>query len=56
MKKLVGQLGMLVLACLAVRLAAMLLEPAIPFIVVIFFIVALGWWVLGGRSGPGGYR
>lgn len=57
MKKLVGWLGMLLMACLAIRLAALLLEPALPVLVVLFFFATVTLWLFGSKGGgPGGYR
>ena len=51
MNRITRTLGLLLLICLAVRLAAWLVTPVLPALGVLFFFVLLGSWLLsGGRS------
>jgi len=56
MKKLVENLGLVLLVCLGVRIGAALIEPVLPTLggLVVAGVLAV-WWF--GRSGRGGgYR
>jgi thiol:disulfide interchange protein len=53
MTRVVQTLGLVLLICLAVRVAAWLVAPVLPALGVLFLFALLGsWLVSGGRSNP----
>lgn len=56
MRKLVENLGLVLLICLGVRIGAALIEPVLPLLGGLVVLAVLAMWMLG-RNGPGGgYR
>lgn len=55
MRKLVENLGLVLLICLGVRIGAVLIEPVLPVLGGLVVLGLLGMLLLGGGRG-GGYR
>ena len=55
MRKLVENLGLVLLICLGVRIGAALIQPVLPLLGGLVVLGLLGMWLLGGGRG-GGYR
>lgn len=54
MRRLVEQLGLILLLCLGVRIGALLIEPVLPLLGTLFVAAVLALWLLGKTGG--GYR
>lgn len=56
MRKLVENLGWLLLICVGVRIGAALVEPVLPLLVGLVVAGVLGQWLFGRGGTGGGYR
>jgi len=46
--RVVQALGLILLVCLGVRIAAWLIEPILPALGVLVVLAVVGYWLLGG--------
>jgi len=49
-KRIMGGLGVLLVASIVVRVSAQLIAPAIPLLLVLFVMAASAYWVFNRRS------